>query len=321
MIAMEKTTLERRAFIQTTLCSMACFCLGDPLHASLSKPLYGAIKSFNNTASHDRVFTLQLQLEYVKLYKNNLRWLKFLVERLGYENALHVWNDTYQNYDDRKLISFLSSGWTHNDNSGSQNPDDIIRDFTDTYFRSPIEGLIKDEAKHIVEATPPINQIRNNCMTLNLTKDVTTYDFFHLSYDGAALLVETLIKRFKKQGEFIAYDFIREGRVKGAEKNPLSAEQLISAIGSITKSERPDLMTAALQVDLMHSSSKEIVMHVKECEWARYFQKNHPDIGYLMACSTDEAAYTTANKDIRMQRTNTIMEGGNVCDFRVYAVT
>lgn len=50
-------------------------------------------------------------------------------------------------------------------------------------------------------------------------------------------------------------------------------------------------------------------------------RENHPDVGYLMACSTDEAAYKTANKSIRMQRTGTIMEGNEICDFRVYAVS
>ena len=80
-------------------------------------------------------------------------------------------------------------------------------------------------------------------------------------------------------------------------------------------------MSATLTTEVISTSNREIVMHVKECEWARYFRENHPTVGYLMSCSTDEAAYKTANKNIRMQRTGSIMEGNEICDFRVYAVS
>jgi hypothetical protein len=33
-------------------------------------------------------------------------------------------------------------------------------------------------------------------------------------------------------------------------------------------------------------------------------------LGYLMACSTDEAAYRAFNDTLRLQRTSTSMEGG-----------
>lgn len=55
------------------------------------------------------------------------------------------------------------------------------------------------------------------------------------------------------------------------------------------------------------------------CEWARYFQERHPRVGYLMACSTDETAYRAFNPSLRLQRTQTLMEGGALCDFRIYA--
>jgi predicted ArsR family transcriptional regulator len=39
-----------------------------------------------------------------------------------------------------------------------------------------------------------------------------------------------------------------------------------------------------------------------------------------MACSTDEAAYKAFNPSLRLQRTETIMEGSDKCDFRIFAV-
>ncbi len=64
-----------------------------------------------------------------------------------------------------------------------------------------------------------------------------------------------------------------------------------------------------------------MALTVTQCEWARYFRERHPLVGYLMACSTDEAAYRAFNPALRLQRTSTLMEGGQVCDFRIYAAS
>jgi hypothetical protein len=312
--------MERREFIKLAICSIACGGMGMSLFKSINV-LKGATGSINNITLRDKAFSMELEPEVLKFYRNYAGWLRTLTERLGYERTLKVWKDAYRNYDETKLGKILSSGWILKNDNEPNDENEKINDIVRTCFPSPVEGLTKDEARQIIEVTPPVKQIRKYFpSSLNLRKDITAYDSLFLSYDGPALLIEALIKNHKKEGELIAYDFIRERRVNGAEKNPLSIEQLISVIGSITKSEKPNLMTSALTTEIISSSNKEIVMHVKECEWARYFKGNHPAVGYLMACSTDEAAYRTANKSIRLQRTGTIMEGNRICDFRVYAV-
>jgi len=40
--------------------------------------------------------------------------------------------------------------------------------------------------------------------------------------------------------------------------------------------------------------------------------------GYLVACSTDDAELRAVTDGLWMQRTSTIMEGGKLCDFRIY---
>jgi hypothetical protein len=80
------------------------------------------------------------------------------------------------------------------------------------------------------------------------------------------------------------------------------------------------LFTAGLQIELISKSNRDAVLFVRECEWARYFRERHPGVGYLMACSTDEVAYKAFNSSLRMQRTITLMEGGEMCDFRVYTI-
>jgi hypothetical protein len=313
--------MNRREFIQSNICLAVGVCLRNSLHASIYKPFKDTINSTNNVAPREQVFPVKLISEFSRLYESYVHWLKTLIERLGYKNTINVWQDAYQNYDEKMLNKILSSGWTKKNDYKLSNQDEKINDIIETYFSVPVGGLTKNEAKQLIEITPPIMQIKKNCATLHVWKDITAYDYIHLSLNGVALLVESLIKHFKKEGELIAYDFIRAKRTKGSENDNLSVKELISAIGSITKSDKPNLMTAALKVDIISSSEKEIIMHVKACEWARYFRENYPKVGYLINCSTDEAAYRTANKNIRMQRTSTLMEGGKVCDFRVYAIS
>ena len=88
----------------------------------------------------------------------------------------------------------------------------------------------------------------------------------------------------------------------------------------ISEPEEATLFTAGLEMDILSASERELVLHVKGCEWARYFRERHPRVGYLLACSTDEVAYRAFNESLRLQRTSTLMEGGEVCDFRVYAL-
>ena len=69
------------------------------------------------------------------------------------------------------------------------------------------------------------------------------------------------------------------------------------------------------------ATDTEVASRITACEWARYFRERHPSVGYLVSCSTDDAAVRAMNDKVRMRRTSTIMGGGRVCDFRIYAVT
>lgn len=78
------------------------------------------------------------------------------------------------------------------------------------------------------------------------------------------------------------------------------------------------LFSAGLNAALIKQSPTEVVVHITECEWARYFRERHPTVGYVLACSTDDADLRATTDKLWLQRTSTLMEGGRVCDFRVY---
>jgi hypothetical protein len=152
----------------------------------------------------------------------------------------------------------------------------------------------------------------------NVWKEMTAYEALHLGLDGKALLTEALVRFHGKQGKLIAYDLLRERRVEAMEGETGSVADFRSAFTS--EPESANIFTAGLEVEIVHLSERELVQHVGECEWSRYFRERHPQVGYLLACSTDEVAHRTYNDRLRLQRTSTLMEGGNVCDFRIYAI-
>jgi len=164
--------------------------------------------------------------------------------------------------------------------------------------------------------TPPIDQIKRTFPSYNVSKLMTAYEALHLRFDASAMLVGMLIRLYGKQGELIAYDVLREQSVIFGGGKTGSITEFISDF--VAEAEVPNLFTAGLRIEMVRASEQEVLLAVKECEWARYFLERHPQVGYLMACSTDEVAYRAFNKDLRMQRSSTLMEGGEGCDFRIY---
>ena len=109
-----------------------------------------------------------------------------------------------------------------------------------------------------------------------------------------------------------------DGRLASGHGETGSVEKFIEDFTA--EEETPSLFTAGLQYEVISKTKREAVLYVRECEWARYFQERHPNVGYLMACSTDEVSYKAFNSSLRMQRTSTLMEGSEMCDFKIFAI-
>lgn len=265
---------------------------------------------------HKRTFPFRMDI--VTFYATYLGWLRHLTERLGLQNTLSIWKNTFADYDERLLISILSSGWhkvaSDGVNQKGNNVDELVADFLST---TNLELSIA-EVKNIIENTPPISQIKQYFSLDNVEKEITVYDALHLLFDALACLAESLIEKYGKQGELIVYDLLVESRLASVKDVTGSVEEFIENIAA--ESDTLNLFTAGLETELINKTKREAVFNVRECEWARYFQERHPDVGYLMACSTDEVAYRAFNKSLRLQRVHTIMEGSGKCDFRIYAI-
>lgn len=266
----------------------------------------------------ERTFLFRLAPWFVNCYKSYLHWLKHLLERLGRECTFAVWQAAYADYDDELLMHTLSIGWDQVAANKVSNTEDQIASLVSELFPLPIEKVSGEEAQQLIEQTPPIYQVKQLFSSLDVQTEMTAFETLHLRFDGVALLVESLINHQGKQGELIAYDMLLESRIAAGQGRTGSVEEFISE--SMAEPAEPNIFTAGLEIEVIQASDRECVTHVKECEWARYFQARHPQVGYLIACSTDEAAIKAFNKNLRLQRTSTLMEGGEVCSFRIYAV-
>jgi hypothetical protein len=247
-----------------------------------------------------------------------LRWFRHLSERLGLQNTLSIWENTFAEYDDKLLLKILSTEWQKTGSDKSNQVANRVKDLVAEILLTTNLELLESEVRNIIENTPPISQIKDLFSDTTVEKEISAYDALHMRFDGLACLAETLIDRYSKQGELIVYDLMVEGRIASGQGEKVSVEQFIANF--MAKPDTPNLFTAGLEIEKVSQTKREAVIYIWDCEWARYFQERHPKVGYLMACSTDEVAYKSFNKSLRMQRTQTIMEGDKKCDFRIYGI-
>lgn len=261
--------------------------------------------------------TFPFRMSAAAFYGTYARWLRHLSERLGFRNAAALWKRAFEQYDDAPLVSLLSPEWRiapPADGQWGGRSEDVLAEF----FRQADPNLPIAEARNLLDGTPLLSHLTRRFGDATVEREVSAYEALHLRFDGLACLAEALIAAYGKQGELIVYDLMLASRLAAAKGQSGSVEDFIEDFTA--ESETPSLFTAGLQVELVSKTAREAVLHVRECEWARYFRERHPQVGYLMACSTDEAAYRAFNPGLRLQRTQTLMEGADFCDFRVHAV-
>ena len=266
-------------------------------------------------------FPLWLSYDFEYHYAYTLHCLRHLLTRLGREATLALWQEAFRDYDETLLSSILATGWEEAPGQRAEELAQSLSSTLETLFPAPLEGVSRQEAEEMVENTPPFRQIRQHFASLEVVRETTTYEALHLFRDGLALLAEAMLDRYGRAGELVFYDAMLE-ELAARQPQRVEVEEFMARRANRFSSPpaEADMFTAGLTVDLVRASETEVVTRVTACEWARYYRERHPRVGYLLACSVDNAAYGLLNERIRLQRTCTLMEGGEVCDFRVYAL-
>lgn len=77
----------------------------------------------------------------------------------------------------------------------------------------------------------------------------------------------------------------------------------------------------ALDCEVIRQTSDAFEVNVTGCRYAQFFHEiGAPELGFLLVCSADFAMAEGFGADVRLTRTQTIMQGADHCDFR-YALS
>lgn len=73
----------------------------------------------------------------------------------------------------------------------------------------------------------------------------------------------------------------------------------------------------AMKMDLLCQDEGEFSFTVTRCRYAEmYHRLGIPELGAILSCSRDAALIEGFNPEIKLTRTQTIMDGSDKCDFR-----
>jgi hypothetical protein len=73
----------------------------------------------------------------------------------------------------------------------------------------------------------------------------------------------------------------------------------------------------ALEYQLRAQSPDAFAIDVTRCRYAEFYKElDEPELGFLLVCSADFRMAEGFGPDIRLTRTQTIMQGASHCDFR-----
>jgi hypothetical protein len=73
----------------------------------------------------------------------------------------------------------------------------------------------------------------------------------------------------------------------------------------------------ALEVDIIESNANRYSFDVTRCRYAEmYNELGYGDLGEIFSCTRDFEFCAGFNSDVKLERTQTIMQGASHCDFR-----
>jgi L-2-amino-thiazoline-4-carboxylic acid hydrolase len=78
----------------------------------------------------------------------------------------------------------------------------------------------------------------------------------------------------------------------------------------------------ALDYRVIEQSQDSFAMDVTGCRYAEFYKElGEPELGFLLVCSADFDTAEGFDSDIKLTRTQTIMQGAGHCDFRYRRVS
>ena len=78
----------------------------------------------------------------------------------------------------------------------------------------------------------------------------------------------------------------------------------------------------ALEYDVIEQTPDAYAINVRRCRYAEFYRElGEPELGFLLVCTADFAVADGFGDDVKLTRTQTIMQGAPHCDFRYRRAT
>ena len=122
-----------------------------------------------------------------------------------------------------------------------------------------------------------------------------------LGEERANTLVRTALRDlYRRYGE----DFWR------AKNDENLGKTLTSAFATFARDD-------ALDIEVKAQSQDAFDIDIRRCRYAEFYKAlGEPDLGFLLVCSADYLMAEGFGPEIKLTRTQTIMQGASHCDFR-----
>lgn len=138
-----------------------------------------------------------------------------------------------------------------------------------------------------------------------------------------AKIVGPLIRAFATEiGEERALAVVREVITSLARQ---SGADLAASLGTATLAAFASSLdrwkeAGALEIDVLESNTARLSFNVTRCRYAEMYRTlGLGDLGASLSCQRDFALIEGFNSEVRLERSQTLMEGAPFCDFRFRA--
>jgi len=264
-------------------------------------------------AQINRRFDVSLSTESARILCTHAVVYRHLIERLGAEATDALWN-VLPHAPDALTLEILGREMSPECEPTSE-ADGLSA--VAGVFGSPVRGVTAEQAFAFLREKPPLTFITAAVPSSQGVLSLTTYEWLHVFRDALARIAEEAIARYGKAAEFMIYDALLS-EASGWSKISAADFLALRLARYQTTPETPNAFSAGLDITLVRGEEREVLAHVTQCEWARYYLDQHPSVGYLLACSLDDPMYRLLCDGVRFQRRCTLMEGGPHCEFRFY---
>jgi hypothetical protein len=105
-----------------------------------------------------------------------------------------------------------------------------------------------------------------------------------------------------------------QAREKGRRMADEAPDTTLAGFASL---KEPWYRDGALEMEFLEESAERYDFNVTRCRYAdMYREMGLADLGFILSCDRDATRIEGFNPELQLKRTQTIMQGGDCCDFR-----